>query len=72
MDQIPDSHLFTLRVWSEVDEDGRARWRGKLRYIPADTIYYFRDWAALVPLILAALRAQQTPDPDSINNEDLN
>lgn len=56
MEQMPSSHLFTLRVWPELTEDGQVRWRGKLRHIPSDTVHYFRDWAALTPLLLSILR----------------
>lgn len=62
MEQKPSSHLFTLRVWPETDEDGTERWRGKLRHIPSDTTHYFRDWAALVPLLLSVLRQQSYLD----------
>ena len=52
----PTSHLFTLRVWPEVDEAGETRWRGKLRHIASGEIRHFRGWAALIPLILDMLR----------------
>lgn len=64
MEQKPSSHLFTLRVWPETDENGAERWRGKLRHIPSDTTHYFRDWAALVPLLLSVLRQQSQPDDE--------
>jgi hypothetical protein len=62
MAQIPSSQLFTLRVWPELTEDGQIRWRGKLRHIPSDTVHYFRDWAALVPLLLSILRRYPPAD----------
>lgn len=62
MEKMPSSHLFTLRLWPELTEDGHIRWRGKLRHIPSDTIHYFRDWAALVPLLLAILRQHPPAD----------
>ena len=68
MEQIPSSHLFTLRVWQETDEDGDARWRGKLRHIPSDTTYHFRDWAALVPLLLSVLRQHSQPGDETPQN----
>lgn len=63
---MPSSQLFTLRVWPELDEEGRLRWRGKLRHIPSGKVHYFRDWASLVPLLLSTLR--QTPPPDRGEN----
>jgi hypothetical protein len=62
MAQIPSSQLFTLRVWPELTEDGQIRWRGKLRHIPSDTVHYFRDWAALVPLLLSKMESKNKPD----------
>ena len=62
--QKQSSHLFTLRVWSEVEEDGVIRWRGKLCHVPSDDIRHFRGWAALVPLLLDVLRRQ----PDTTND----
>jgi hypothetical protein len=56
--QQQSSHLFTLRVWSEVEEDGVTRWRGKLCHVPSGDIRHFRGWAALVPLLLDILRHQ--------------
>lgn len=50
------SHLFTLRIWEEKDEDGSTRWRGKIRHIPSGEIHHFIGWAGLVPLLLDILR----------------
>ena len=65
MNQTLSSHLFTLRIWDEQDEDGQIRWRGKLRHVPSDTTHYFRDWAALVPLLLSMLRQQSQASVES-------
>lgn len=50
------SHLFTLRIWLETDEEGTPRWRGKLYHVPSGEIRHFRGWAALIPLLLDVLR----------------
>jgi hypothetical protein len=44
------SHLFTVRVWSEEVEEGRAEWRGKAQYVSdmEGESHYFRDWPGLV------------------------
>ncbi|MCB8984128.1 MAG: hypothetical protein H6659_09900 [Ardenticatenaceae bacterium] len=55
------SHLFTLRVWPEEDEEGTVRWRGKLRHVTSGDVRHFRGWAALIPLLLDMLRRH--PDP---------
>jgi hypothetical protein len=50
------SHLFTLRVWSEEIGNGRVEWRGKLQHVTTGEAVYFREWAALLPVLLLMLR----------------
>jgi hypothetical protein len=50
------SHLFTLRLWTEEVEEGQTEWRGRVHYVTADEVRYFRDWPSLIPLLLAMLR----------------
>jgi hypothetical protein len=50
------SHLFTLRLWAEEAEEGQTEWRGRVHYVTADEVRYFRDWPSLIPLLLAMLR----------------
>ncbi len=54
--ETPRSQMFTLRVWSEEIGAGRHEWRGKLHHVATDEVAYFREWAALLPLVLAMLR----------------
>ena len=49
--QQSDSHLFTMRLWSEDLGDGQVEWRGKLRYVVSEEIRYFRDWSGLIALL---------------------
>ena len=49
------SHLFTLRVWEEETGFEQSEWRGKVQLITSGEVRYFRDWAALAPLLLAML-----------------
>jgi predicted Zn-dependent protease len=65
MEQKSSSHLFTLRVWSEVAEDSEIRWRGKLYHVSSGEIRHFRGWAALVPLLLDLLR-RHPADPNDL------
>ncbi len=67
--QPSSAHLFTLRVWQERVGESRLEWRGKLHHIASDDVTYFREWAALVPVLLAMLRhagatisVEQVPD----------
>ena len=53
--QSPRSHLFTVRVWQEEVKNGQTEWRGKVQLLTSGEVHYFRDWAALVPLLLTML-----------------
>ena len=56
----PRSHLFTVRVWEEEIGAGHSEWRGKVQLLTSGEVRYFRDWAALVPLLLAMLAESQS------------
>jgi hypothetical protein len=43
----PPSHLFTVRIWSEVSVEGTVTWRGKVQHVPNGAWRYFQTWAAL-------------------------
>jgi hypothetical protein len=55
--------LFTLRVWQEDLSEGRTEWRGQLRHVTSGQTRYFRDWQALIPLLLRLLEDAEAP-PD--------
>jgi hypothetical protein len=57
----PESHLFTLRLWGEEDADGRIQWRGKLQHVMSGQTRHFRDWPALIPLLLSMLPKEEWP-----------
>jgi hypothetical protein len=56
----PRSHLFTVRVWEEETEAGQTEWRGKVQLMTSGEVRYFREWAALVPLLLTMLTESQS------------
>jgi len=59
--QSPPSYLFTVRVWQhEVDEETQE-WRGRIHHVESGQTRYFRDWAALIPVLLAMLRQAEIP-----------
>ena len=59
--QSPRSQLFTVRVWKEEVSNGQIEWRGKVQLVNGGDVRYFRDWDALVPLLLTMLSESQ-PD----------
>ena len=59
-DVQPRSHLFTIRVWEEQIGADQTEWRGKVQLLTSGEVRYFRDWAALVPLLLTMLFESQS------------
>ena len=66
-EQTKHSHLFTLRLWGEEDEDGRIQWRGQINHVNNNDIRYFKEWSALIPLLLAMLRTPQSEPEEGSN-----
>lgn len=58
------SHLFTVRVWQEDLGEGQTEWRGQVRLVTSGDARYFREWSALVPLLVTML-AEASVDGDS-------
>ena len=61
------SHLFTVRVWEEEIGVDQREWRGKVQLLTSGEVRYFRELAALAPLLLAML-SESEPEPDSDTN----
>ena len=49
------SHLFTVRVWKEEVGKGQFEWRGKVQLLNSGDVRYFREWAALGPLLITMI-----------------
>ena len=58
-DLYPRSHLFTVRVWEEELRADQTEWRGRVQLLPNGEVRYFRDWSALVPLLIQLLAEAQ-------------
>ena len=65
-DRCRRSHLFTVRLWSEAMGDGRAEWRGQVRYVPSGETCYFRDWSTLVALFLDMVSGDGDGESDGV------
>ena len=59
--QGPHSHLFTVRLWREEVGSGQSEWRGKVQQVSTGEAHYFREWQALVSLLLQMLAASEPP-----------
>jgi hypothetical protein len=58
--QRPRSHLFTVRVWKEEIGADWTEWRGKVQLLTSGDVRYFREWAALIPLLLTMLSEHES------------
>jgi hypothetical protein len=52
---LSESHLFTVRVWAEKLEADQTEWRGQIRDVVTGETRYFREWAALVKVLVELL-----------------
>jgi len=60
----PRSHLFTVRVWEEEIGTDQTEWRGRVQLFTSREVRYFREWAALAPLLLTML-SELGSEPES-------
>jgi hypothetical protein len=68
--QPRQSHLFTVRLWSEEIDEGQAEWRGKLQHIISGEIRYFRDWDGLIALLQTMLSQRESGRPGAATPPD--
>ena len=59
--QGPHSHLFTVRLWREEGGTGQTEWRGKVQQVSTGEAHHFREWEALISLLLQMLAASESP-----------
>ena len=60
---LPDSHLFTVRVWPEALGLGNVAWRGKAQHVLSGEARYFREWEDLVAFIKQLAQLCQEDNP---------
>ena len=63
--QRSHSHLFTVRVWEEEIGADQIEWRGKVQLLANGEVRYFREWTALVPLLITML-SELLPEKQSL------
>jgi hypothetical protein len=49
------SHLFLVRLWPESNNEGDAVWCGKVQHVTRGGANQFRDWPALVDILMTML-----------------
>lgn len=54
--------LFVVRLWRETAGESGAEWRGRVQDVETGEARYFRDVAALVAFLSAALDISPAPD----------
>ena len=53
--------LFLQTLKKKQLDDETQEWRGRIHHVESNETRYFRDWAALLPVLLAMVRQAQTP-----------
>jgi hypothetical protein len=56
--EIPDSHLFTVRLWAEDLDADQREWRGQVQHVLSGETRYFRNAAGLYGILLAIMMEQ--------------
>ncbi len=51
------SHLFTVRIWPEVSDQGVVTWRGKVHHVPNGAWRYFHDGETLTAFLQTQVEA---------------
>lgn len=59
------SHLFTVRLWTELVSEGRTEWRGQVQHVLSRKIRYFREW----PTRIAFFEQVSREDSSDTRNE---
>jgi hypothetical protein len=63
LNPLPDSHLFTVRVWPEFLGPGRVEWRGKAQHVLSGEARYFREWEDLIAFVKQLTQPKQEDIP---------
>ncbi len=66
--QSPRTHLFIVRVWLEDLGDGKAEWRGQLKYVISGEVRYFREWNNLITILQELLTEPKDAIKDAYKN----
>lgn len=45
------SHLFSIRIWTEEGHNMDGTWRGQVEHVLSGERQYFRDWETLVKFL---------------------
>lgn len=64
MDSEPQRYppqSFILRLWQEDLGEAGSEWRGQLRHVTSGRVFYFREWQALIGLLLETLAEPSAP-----------
>jgi hypothetical protein len=60
---LPDSHLFTVRVWAEALGPGSVEWRGRAQHVLSGETRYFREWKDLIAFVKQLTQFRQEDIP---------
>lgn len=64
------THLFTVRLWAEELDHGKAEWRGKVTHVLSGEARYFREWQGLITHIRALAAIHSDPPGNQLTEHD--
>ena len=69
---LPDSHLFTVRLWPEALGPGSVEWRGKVTHVFSGEARYFRAWQTLLGFLVSEPKKQSVLLRQAIHQDHTN
>lgn len=60
--EVPQSQLFTVRIWLGNSDQMRTGWHGKVQHVPSGAWQYFREWESLTEFIEAQINQENVID----------
>ena len=65
--EVPQSQLFTVRIWLGNSDQMRTGWHGKVQHVPSGAWQYFRDWKLLTEFIEAQINQENVTNGSTEN-----
>jgi hypothetical protein len=69
---LPDSHLFTVRLWPEALGPGSVEWRNKVTHVLSGETRYFREWQTFLDFLVSEPKKQSVLSRQAANQDHTN
>ena len=55
-DLIPQTQMFTLRIWVTNQKDADIEWRGRIQHVQSGDVQHCHNWGAFIAYVEEILR----------------